>query len=88
MQASNCAEVPVGERLFGVFPAASHIDLLPLGIKPHALSDGSVHRAKLPSAYNRYSRVAVEPTYDPAQDNARMLLTPLYPRLTSKQSRC
>ncbi|HYW57148.1 MAG TPA: DUF2855 family protein [Polaromonas sp.] len=78
VQSSNCAEVPVGERLFGFFPPATHVDLLPQGVKPHALSDGSPHRAKLPPAYNRYSRVAAEPNHDPAQDNARMLLTPLY----------
>ena len=67
-----------GERLFGFFPPASHVDLLPQAVKPHALFDGSGHRAKLPPAYNRYSRVAAEPNYDPTQDDARMLLTPLY----------
>ncbi len=76
--ASNCPDVPVGERLFGFFPPASHVDLLAQGVKPHVLFDGSAHRAALPPAYNRYSRVAAEPGYQSAQDEARMLLTPLY----------
>ncbi|MES3025785.1 MAG: DUF2855 family protein [Pseudomonadota bacterium] len=78
VESSDCAEIPVGERLFGFFPPATHVDLLPQGIKRHVLFDGAAHRAKLPPAYNRYSRVAAEPGYDAAQDEARMLLTPLY----------
>ncbi|PWF46034.1 DUF2855 family protein [Massilia glaciei] len=78
VEASDCAEIAVGERLFGFFAPATHVDLLPQGVKRHALFDGSAHRAHLPPAYNRYSRVAAEPGYDAAQDEARMLLTPLY----------
>ena len=75
---SNCVDVPVGERLFGYFPPATHLDMMPAHVAEHRLVDGALHRAKLPAGYNTYYRVRAEPGYDPANDNERMLLWPLH----------
>lgn len=76
--ASNVDEVPVGDRLFGYFPTASYLTITPAGITDQRLLDGAPHRAKLPIAYNSYTRVSSEPGYDRANDDERMLLWPLY----------
>ncbi|MBT8067274.1 MAG: DUF2855 family protein [Gammaproteobacteria bacterium] len=75
---SNVDEVPVGDRLFGYFPPASHLNLTPMHIGPLRFVDGAEHRAQLPQGYNTYYRVKAEPGYDPANDDLRMLLWPLH----------
>jgi hypothetical protein len=40
--------------------------------------DVSPHRATLPSAYNGYSRADADPVHDPAREDHRMLLWPLF----------
>ena len=75
---SNVGEVPVGDRLFGYFPPATHLRMTPVKISQQHFVDGAVHRSKLPPGYNGYRRVKAEPGYDPAADNERMLLWPLY----------
>ncbi|MGB5722297.1 MAG: DUF2855 family protein [Woeseiaceae bacterium] len=75
---SNVSDVPVGDRLFGYFPPASHLDITPTHISPLRLVDGAEHRAKLPQGYNTYYRVKAEPGYDMANDDLRMLLWPLH----------
>ncbi len=75
---SNVDEVPVGERLFGYFPPATYLDLVPTRISAMRFIDGTEHRSELPQGYNTYYRVAAEPGYDAANDNLRMLLWPLH----------
>ena len=75
---SNADEVEVGERIFGYFPPASTLIVEPTRVSSATFVDGSAHRAKLPAGYNTYRRVAGEPDYNPAFDNERMLLWPLF----------
>lgn len=75
---SNAGDVPMGERLFGYFPPATHLDLVPTQVSAMRFVDGTAHRAELPQGYNTYYRVNAEPGYDPANDNLRMLLWPLH----------
>ncbi|MDD9909034.1 MAG: DUF2855 family protein [Ahrensia sp.] len=75
---SNCADIPVGERLFGYFPPATHLKMRPEGVASGHFFDAMPHRAALPRGYNIYRRVSAEPGYDRAQDDLRMLLFPLY----------
>lgn len=76
--ASNVAAVPVGDRLYGYFPPAAHLDMTPKGVTEERLIDGAAHRADLPPAYNHYSRVHAEPASDGASEDERALLAPLY----------
>jgi len=76
--ASNVADVPVGDRLYGYFPMRPHLKIMPVKITEKRLFDGAAHRADLPPVYNSYARVKAEPEYDSAMDDERMLLFPLY----------
>jgi hypothetical protein len=75
---SNCAEVNIGERLYGYFPMGTHLVMTPAKVKPERLLDGAEHRAGLPPVYNSYARVNAEAHYDAAMDDERMLLFPLF----------
>lgn len=75
---SNCADLPVGDRLYGYFPPATLLTMKPQHVSAHNLIDGAAHRQALPPLYNRYSRVLAEPNYNPATDAARILLAPLH----------
>lgn len=75
---SNVSEIPEGDRLFGYFPPASFLKIIPKGITDRRLIDGSEHRAQLPIFYNMYQRVNAESEYSKATDDARMLLSPLH----------
>jgi len=75
---SRHGDLAEGERLFGYFPPASFLTMTPERVSSQRLFDGAEHRARLPAAYNSYTRVASEPGYDPAADNERMLLWPLH----------
>ena len=53
VEESRCTEVPVGERLYGYFPMASHAVLLPARHSPQGFTDGAAHRAGLHPVYNQ-----------------------------------
>lgn len=76
--ASNCEQVPVGERLWGFFPMASHALLRPGRVKKERFSDVSEHRKDLPAVYNNYSRGSAEPEAMRAFETERCLLFPLF----------
>jgi hypothetical protein len=78
VQQSTCSDVPVGERLFGYFPPATHLIMTPGNISESSWFDVSEHRAKLPAGYNIYRRVEAEPHYNVKHDEERMLLYPLH----------
>jgi hypothetical protein len=75
---SRSEAVKKGERLYGYFPMGTHLVLQPGKAAPERLVDASAHRAVLPPVYNSYARVGAEPGYDPALDDLRALLFPLY----------
>lgn len=75
---SKHGEVKEGERLYGYFPMGTHLVMAPDKVRPERLIDGAAHRAALPPVYNSYARTKAEAYYDPAMDDERMLLFPLY----------
>lgn len=75
---SKCEGVAAGERLYGYWPMASHLVMTPAKISETRLFDGAAHRQELPPVYNSYARVGNEAHYDPAMDDERMTLLPLY----------
>ncbi len=75
---SEHPDVPVGDKLFGYFPPASELKMMPGKVTADALMDGAAHRAELPPTYNRYRRVNNEAAYDASVDAEQMLLWPLY----------
>ncbi|MEO1136947.1 MAG: DUF2855 family protein [Pseudomonadota bacterium] len=76
--ASKHPDVPVGDRIYGYFPMASHLVMTPKKVSAVRFFDGASHRAELPPVYNAYTRVKAEPDYDKDTDDDRMVLLPLY----------
>lgn len=54
---SNHEGVPIGTRLYGYFPMASHAVLLPGRVSAHGFADTTPRRASLPVIYNQYQRM-------------------------------
>jgi hypothetical protein len=83
---SNCAELSVGKRLFGYWPTASTLKIMPSEVSATGLTDASPHRAKLPAVYNRYQLVTDSVSDESPKETAkiaradceRMLFAPLY----------
>lgn len=76
--ASRCADVPVGDRLWGFLPMASHVVLEPGAVTADAFVDTAAHRRELPGLYNRYQRTAGDPAALRAIEDERCLLFPLF----------
>jgi hypothetical protein len=75
---SRCADVVVGERIWGYYPIASHLVVTPMKVTPRGFVDGAEHRAGLPPVYNQYERVAADPAYDRAHEGHTALFRPLF----------
>ena len=75
---SKSADIEPGERLYGFFPMASHLDLTPGNIKAGTFEDVATHRQPLPELYNEYHRTRAEPEYLKALEDERCLLFPLF----------
>jgi hypothetical protein len=78
VEESNCADVPVGDRLWGFFPMASHVDLVPGRIRVDQFTDIAEHRQALPDLYNNYRRTAAEPSFLTDMEIERCLYFPLF----------
>jgi hypothetical protein len=75
--AGHAAALPLGARVFGYVPMATHLVLRPEGGKG-GIVDTSPHRADLPKAYNTYLDPATDRAHAVAPEDAVMLLRPLF----------
>jgi hypothetical protein len=66
------------ERVFGYLPMSTHLVLSPDQVTDAWFVDTAPHRADLPSVYQRYSRVAGDPGYDPGDEDQLALWRPLF----------
>lgn len=64
----------VGTRLYGFFPLAEELVMLPEAAGEKGVIDHAAHRSELPGLYNHYGRVTGD---DPHRDHLRALLQPL-----------
>ena len=76
--ASNTADIQAGERLYGYLPMSTHLVVHPDHVTERGFVDGAAHRAALPPIYNQYTRLARDPTYDPAAEAQQALFRPLF----------
>ena len=51
---SRASEVPVGTRVFGYFPIATHLTMRPTTVTSRSFIDGAEHRTGTPQVYNLY----------------------------------
>ncbi len=75
---SKHPDIAVGERIYGFFPMASHLVMLPGGVKEQSFFDDYEHRRQLPALYNRYNRCQAEPEMMHELEDMRCILFPLY----------
>ena len=75
---STHPEVPVGERVYGYLPMASHTVLTPVRVSEGGRADGAPHRAELHPVYNQLTRCATDPFYTPDTEDVQALLRPLF----------
>ena len=78
VEASNHADIKVGERVYGYLPMGTHLDVLPDQISATGFLDTAAHRQPMSPVYNQYSRLAADPEHDPAREDARMIFGPLF----------
>jgi hypothetical protein len=76
--ASQHPNVPVGERLFGYFPMATHLVIEATDVSKRGLRDGAAHRQGVAPVYNAYARVGGDPAYQGRQGDYQALLRPLF----------
>ena len=75
---SRCPDVPVGDRVWGFMPMASHVVVRPDSVTERSFTDGAAHRADLPGIYNNYQRTNGDPAPLKAMEDERCLLFPLF----------
>lgn len=75
---SACADLPIGTRIWGFLPLASHVVMQPKQIGPRGFIDGAAHRQALPEVYNRYAFTMGDAPELAAIEDARCLLFPLF----------
>ena len=75
---SRCPAIPVGERLWGFMPMASHGVLTPSRVSARGFMDASPHREGLAGAYNSYARASGDDAELKALEDQRCILFPLY----------
>lgn len=76
--ASAHPEVKPGERVFGFFPMSTHLVVEAGDAGPAHFVDVAAHRADTALAYRQYLRVAADPHYDAAREDALLLLRGLF----------
>ena len=67
-----------GERIYGYFPMSQRLTVEPVRVGAHGFVDGAAHRRELPAVYNQYTRLDADPGHDRRDDDALMLLRPLF----------
>jgi Protein of unknown function (DUF2855) len=76
--ASAVGGVPVGGRVYGYLPSASHLVVRPGRADARGFRDASPHRAQLPSPYNAYALTTGDMAYQADQEDLLILYRPLF----------
>ena len=76
--ASKHPDIPVGDRMWGFLPMASHVVMRPDKVAAGSFTDSAAHRSALPALYNNYRRTEGDPPALKALENERCLLFPLF----------
>jgi hypothetical protein len=78
VEASEAEGVETGTRVYGYLPPSSHLLVKPKSVGGNGFTDGSPHRATLPSAYHRFLANSGDPFYSADSEDIQMLLRPLF----------
>ena len=75
---SKHPDIVVGERLYGYLPMGTHLDVLPGKVNAFQFLDTAPHRPTHAPLYNEYARIAKNPLFQPGNEEAHMILYPLF----------
>ena len=78
VESSRVEGITPGERFYGYFPLATHLDVMPVKLSPAGFYDGAAHRAVKSPIYNLYQRTTADPAYVAAREAEQALFRPLY----------
>ena len=67
-----------GRRVWGYFPAGTHLVVTPARINATGFSDSAAHRAELAAVYNHYSFCDADPGWQPTLEGLQAVLRPLF----------
>lgn len=68
----------VGRRVWGYYPAGTHLVVAPAKVSAHGFTDGAAHRRELALVYNQYQFCDADPGYRPALEGLQAVLRPLF----------
>lgn len=75
---SRAEGVDVGRRVWGYYPAGTHLVVAPARVTPAGFVDGSAHRRDLAAVYNQYLFCDADPTWRPELEGLQAVLRPLF----------
>jgi len=78
VERSGVEGVEAGARVYGYLPPSSHLLVTPTSVNERGFTDGTPHRAALPSAYHRLLVSTEDPFYQADSEDMQMLLRPLF----------
>ena len=70
--------VAVGRRVWGYFPAGTHLVVAPGRVNANGFMDSAPHRAELAAVYNHYGFCDADPAWQPALEGLQAVLRPLF----------
>ncbi|KPF44769.1 hypothetical protein IP87_07125 [beta proteobacterium AAP121] len=70
--------VDVGRRVWGYFPAGSHLVVTPGRVNAGGFTDAAPHRAELAAVYNHCAWCDADPGWQPALEGLQAVLRPLF----------
>lgn len=76
--ASGHPDLPVGTRVYGYLPMATHLEIEPDRVSPYGFLDKAEHRQPMAVLYNQYSITAKDPGYSPDKEGLISLFRPLF----------
>lgn len=75
---SRAEGLSAGERVYGYLPLGTELVVQASSLSKARFDDATPHRAGLAAIYNRYRRCAADPSYREADENAVMVVQPLF----------
>jgi hypothetical protein len=75
---SKLEGLAVGRRVWGYYPAGTHLVVAPPKISAAGFVDGAPHRQDLALVYNQYSFCDVDPAWKPELEGMQAVLRPLF----------
>lgn len=76
--ASAHPDIPVGDRVWGFFPIATHLKILAGKVTDRGFTDVSVHRAEYAPVYAQFDRALASPIYEASREDQDSLLRGLF----------